>query len=566
MTKRTEAQKQAGAITDDGIKFSLFAPRVKAVMLQGSWNNFESLPMAHGEDGVWWASVILADGEHQYRFEVIGQDNQKHIVADPTSIRFAGSGHDCSTVKVVNGQPLLFRHDWQYDNVDLVPNEKLVIYELHIGDFTDGHGTFDDLIKKLDYLADLGVNALELMPVTQADPGDNWGYSQYSLYAVDNTFGPPDDLARLVDQCHKRGMRVIHDGVYNHLHENAPLPQIDYSYWFYEVNPDEPELHFGPKFNYEYLDEEIDVYPAREHALGAIHRWISHFHMDGIRFDSTKALKHFDVIGWFNDEAHKRSSFKPFYTIAEHLAQDPAVTSPTGPIDSAWHDTFYRQVNCTVVGVPLDDRQPFNTTELLRVMDARNDGFASNYNVVNYLSNHDVERTMYLLGNKANLFDDAAFRRSKLGAALLLTAPGIPMLWMGEEFGQATPRGEHTERKPLDWSLLDHSHNRDLLQHYQRLIALRKDNAALCSDNFEPVADMAEQGIIAYKRWSSEGDMVVVVANIRPQDFGEVRVNLPKIENGRWHEWLGDYDANLEDNTLIDKLADSEVKIFIHIK
>lgn len=562
MTKRTQAQKDAGAITDDGIRFSLFAPRLRAVDLQGSWNNFESLPMAHGADGVWWASLTLPDGEHQYRFEVTRPDQQKQRVADPTSIRFAGAGHDCSTVKIVNGQPVYFQHDWQYDDVDLVPNEKLIIYELHIGDFLGGKGTFDKLIDKLDYLAELGVTALELMPATQANPDDNWGYSQYSLYAVDNTYGPPDDLARLIDQCHKRGMRVIHDGVYNHLHEQAPLAQIDFSYWFYEVNPDEPELHFGPKFNYEYLDESIDVYPAREHALGAIHRWISHFHMDGIRFDSTKALKYFDVIGWFNDEAHKRKGLKPFFTIAEHLAQDPTVTGPNGPIDSAWHDTFFRQLRCTLLGIPFDDRQPFNTTELLRVMDARNDGFASNYNVVNYLNNHDQERTMHLLGDKAQVFDEPAFKRSHLGATLLLTAPGTPMLWMGEEFGQATPRGKHTERKPLDWSLLDQPNQRNLWQHYQRLIALRKANPALCSDTFEVLLDDPERGLIAFKRWSSEGEIVIVAANLRPEAAAEIRLDLPHA--GQWHEYINDRAATLEGQTLIDTLSASEAKVFIY--
>lgn len=562
MTKRTQAQKEAGAITDDGIKFSLFAPRVKSVVLQGSWNNFESLPLAHGDDGVWWTSLMLPDGEHDYRFEITRRNHEKSRVADPTGIRFVGTNHDCSTIKIVNGQPVLFQHDWQFDSVDLVPNEQLIIYELHIGDFIDGRGKFDDLTDKLDYLAELGVTALELMPVTQADPGDNWGYSQYSLYAVDNTFGPPDDLARLVDQCHKRGMRVIHDGVYNHLHEEAILPQIDYAYWFYETNPDEPELHFGPKFNYEYLDEAIDVYPAREHTLGSIHRWISHFHMDGIRFDSTRALKHFDIIGWFNDEAHKRVGFKPFFTIAEHLQQDPAITGPNGPMDAAWHDTFHRQLRCTVLGVPFDDLEPFNTTEVLHVLDARNDGFASNYNVVNYLNNHDQERTMYLLGDQANTFDEAAIQRSKLGATLLLTAPGIPMLWMGEEFGQATPRGEHTERKPLDWSLPNHENNRNLWRHYQRLIELRKSTPALCSDHFEVLADWPDRGVIAFRRWSDADDNVVVVANLRPENGGEIRLQLPKA--GNWHESIYNYDAKLENDVLIDTLEASEAKVFIH--
>jgi 1,4-alpha-glucan branching enzyme len=254
------------------------------------------------------------------------------------------------------------------------------------------------------------------------------------------------------------------------------------------------------------------------------------FIVDGIRFDSTRALKHMKVIEWLNEEAHQRAGFKPFFTIAEHLPQHPKIIGPDGPVDAAWHDNFYRQLNCTVLGVPFDQHKPFDTTELLRVLNAKSDGFVSNYNTIHYLNNHDQQRTMYLLGKESDQFGEAAFKRNKLGATLLLTAPGIPMLWIGEEFGQATPRGEFTEQKPLDWSLLNHDLNRDLWQHYRRLIALRKENAALCSDNFEPVADMPEKGITAFKRWSGDGSMVIVVANIGIQAIGEFEITAQGIK------------------------------------
>jgi 1,4-alpha-glucan branching enzyme len=572
MSKGSNVRSQLGAMTDDGVRFSLFAPRVKQVSIQGSWNDFQSVPMAQADDGVWWISFPLNDGEHQYRFEITpGRGKSKHIlVADPTAIRFADGSYDCSVVRIVNGQPVYYRYDWQYDNVDLPTNEQLIIYEMHIGDFRGGSGddiptpgTFARVIEKLDYLAELGINAVELMPVTQAMPDDNWGYSQHSLYAVDHSLGSPDDLARLVDECHKRGIRVIHDGVFNHLHDEAPLPQIDYTYWFYETNPDKPELHFGPKFNFQFREKNLGVYPAREHVLGAIHRWIGNFHMDGIRFDSTRAIKHLNVIKWFNEAAHQRAGFKPFFTIAEHLPQDPSITGPNGPIDAAWHDNFYRQLNCTVLGVPHDDRQPFDTTELLRVQNAKTDGYASNCNTIRYLNNHDQERTMHLLCSASGLSGEVAFRRNKLGASLLLTTPGIPMLWMGEEFGQLTPRGEFTEQKPLDWSLLNQEPNRDLWQHYQKLIQLRKSTPALYSDNFEVLADLPDRSIIAFKRWDGEGS-VVVVANLTDTEAGEVELNHKAISDGHWHEVLGNYALKTEKHRLVDTLGKSEVKIYVN--
>jgi 1,4-alpha-glucan branching enzyme len=562
---------EISAVTDDGIRFSLFAPRMHHVAIQGSWNDFKSVPLSQSSAGIWWVSFPLNDGEYRYRFEITQQEGKPPIhVADPTGMRFTEGSYEYSVIEIVNGQPIYMRHDWQHDEAYLTPNEQLIIYEMHIGDFRGGNGddnntpgTFARVLEKLDYLTDLGITALELMPVTQAQFDDNWGYSQYSLYAIDHTLGSPDELAQLVDECHKRGIRVIYDGVYNHLHEDAILPQIDYTYWFYEVNPDKPELHFGPKFNYEFHDEKLDVYPAREHALGSIHRWIGTFHMDAIRFDSTRALKHFDVIKWLDEQARKRAGFKPFYTIAEHLPEDPAITGTRGPVDAAWHDSFYRQLNCTTLGIPYDDRDPFNTTDLLRLMDAKNEGYESNYNIINHLSNHDHERTMFLLQSKSGLSEEAQFRRNKLGASLLLTAPGIPMLWMGEEFGQANERGEHVEQKPLEWSLLNRDQNRDLWQHYKRLIHLRKENTALCSDNFEVIADMSERGVIAFKRWNNEGQVIVVAANLKDQHAGKVELALAGIDDCKWRELLHDYEIEVKRNCLVDELGESEVKIYL---
>ncbi len=564
------AQHDIGAMTDDGIRFSLFAPRVKQVAIQGNWNDYQSVPLALATNGVWWVSFPLKDGIYHYRFEIVRQEGEEPVLLpDPTGICFYDETLNYSIIEIVQGQPVYFDYRWQYIDTELPPNEQIVLYEMHVGDFystaddPDGVGNFDRVIEKLDYLAELGVNTLELMPVNQSATEDNWGYSQHSLYSVEYWYGTPDKLAHLIDECHKRGIRVFHDGVYNHVHEQAVLPQIDYGYWFYEVNPDKPELHFGPKLDYEFCDEALDVYPAREHVLGAIHRWIDNFQMDGIRFDSTRALKHFDVIRWLNDEAHKRSGFKPFFTIAEHLPQDPEITGPDGVVDAAWHDQFYRQLNCTVLGIPHDDREPFDTTELLRLLDAKRDGFASNYNTIRYLNNHDQERTQYLLTTESKLSDEARFRRNKLGASLLMSAPGIPMLYMGEEFGQANARGEHTEQQPLDWSLLDEPPNRDLFEHYKKLITFRKSSPAICSDYFEVLADLPERDIIAFKRWNDTGNIVVVIANLRDEDAGEVEIELKGIEGDHWREVIQETEVEANQNQLTVSLGESEVKILV---
>lgn len=552
--------------------FELFAPYNESVTLIGNWNNWQPTPMQRDAKGVWRVTVPLADGEYQYKFEVISRSyfavGEKKTVADPKAMRFTLDGHENSVVKLKKGVPVISTYKWKHDDVPLPANEQLVIYEMHVGDFRGGKGDdqrkpgkFKDVIEKLDYLAELGINAIEMMPINEFPGHHSWGYSLHSIYAVENSYGTPEELCQLVDECHARGIRVIHDAVYNHMEADAPLTQIDYDYWFYEHNPDEKSLDFGPKFDYEYYDANLDIWPAREYVINALRLWVEQFHIDGIRFDCTRAIRYFDLLEWFNNEAHSRAGFKPFYTIAEHVPQDPAIASANGPVDAAWHDNFFRQMSATTLGVNKDGRDPYNTGEVLRILDSRKDGFSSAYDTVQYISNHDEQRIMYQLGAIANTFDDAAFRRAKLGASLLLTAPGIPMIWMGEEFGQPTIKSLDPE--PLQWGLLENDRNKGLFHHYAHLTKLRKENPALTSENYEPILDLPERGIIGFKRWNDQGDVVVIVANLRPVYAGEFELANAGLEDGLWHEALFGYDTTISNGRLKDTLAESEVKVFI---
>lgn len=554
------------------IPFELFAPYNENVALVGSWNHWEPIPMKRDEKGVWRTDVKLADGEYEYKFKLISRsyfaEGKEVMVADPKSFQFSLDSHENSLVRILNGQRIIHNYQWKHDHVPLPANEDMIIYEMHVGDFrggegdsSDERGTFQRVIEKLDYLVELGINAIEFMPVNEFPGHTNWGYSHHSIYAVENSYGSPDDFCQLVDECHARGIRVICDAVYNHMEAEAPLTQIDYTYWFYKDNPDESFLDFGPKFNYEFFDEKLNVWPAREHVIGAIDHWVQTYHIDGIRFDCTRALKYFDLLQWFYDEAHSRADFKPFYTIAEHIPQDGAIAGPSGPMDAAWQDNFYRQLEAAILGVSVHGRDPNNTSELLRVMDGSRDGFKAPIHTVHYLNNHDEPRIMWQLGDVAKIFDDAAFRRNKLAAALLLTAPGIPMLWMGQEFGQASPRSE--QRQPLNWSLLENDRNRNLLAYHAHLIQIRKTNPALRSNCYEVVADLPDRGIIAFKRWNDQGNVVVVVANLKDQPTGQFEIRIENMEGSKWHEAIFNYDIQLQGENLIDTLGESEVKVYI---
>lgn len=558
---------------ESGVEFALFAPYNESVAVIGAWNDWQPQPMTRGDDGWWRIRVPLEDGDHPYKFEVVSKsffaEGETLHIPDPRAVHITLDADENSVVRVRGGRAVIHQHEWQHDDVPLPSNAELVIYEVLIADFAGGpgdieegkYGTFQDVIDKLDYLADeLGVNAVELMPVNEFPGEHSWGYNPRGLFAVENSYGTPGDFARLVDECHGRGIRVIYDGVYNHTENSAPLTRIDYNYWYHQHNPDPPEMQWGAKFNMEFHDPELGIYPARQFLRDAAVFWVEHFHIDGIRFDATAAIDSFDFLRWLHAELYGMvNGMKPFITIAENVPENPAITGPDGPLDAAWHEAFSKQMMATLTGQEMHGRPPHNVDALASVFDGKAQGYTSPVNLIHYIDNHDQDRILWQLG-QAGFMDDAAFRRMKLGASLLLTAPGIPLIWMGQEFGESAPKT--LDRQPIDWALLQNQRNADLRSTYAGLIYLRKSNPALHTPNIQFIMLDAAREIVAYQRWNDEGNVVVVVANLRDSFAGDVTIhNWPW--DGTWHEYTDNYDVHVEGGVLHDQLAESEVKIYI---
>lgn len=559
------------------INFELFAPYNEEVKIIGSWNDWKPTPMEKDDKGVWRVTVPLPDGDYQYKFLVKSKSyfmqGKEAGVFDPFCVCVSMDEHQNSCVFIRKGEKVVHTHQWKHDDKPLPPNEQLVIYEMNVGEFTGGlgdggdekhpvKGHFVDVIKKLDYLAELGINAIELMPIKEFAGDRGWGYNSRSLYAIESAYGSPDDLAKMIDECHARGIRVIIDAVYNHMDAEAPLTRIDYEYWFYNPNPDPDFLQWGPKFNYFHHDENLDVWPARDYVIGSIMYWIDNFHIDGIRFDATYAINNFDLLRWFNEQIYQKiGGIKPFITVAEHVPEDPAITGPNGPLDAAWHDTFGKQMQATIAGIEKDGRKPYDIEGLATLMQPGKNGYAGAMNTVKYIDNHDQDRIMWQIGEFGKTFDEAAFRRNKMGISLLMTAPGIPLIWMGQEFGESSPRT--LDYQPIDWALLKNEGNANLMRHYAGLIHLRKNTPALQNDNFEVVFSDDSRSVFAYKRWDDSGGVLVVVANLCDKYAGEVVIANAGLEDGTWREFIYNYETSVQGGALRDTLAESEVKIFI---
>jgi len=551
------------------IEFALFAPYNETVDILADFLDWVPKPLTKGQDGWWRGTFELEDGDYLYKFRVKSlsyfAEDQLLEVFDPYALQVTQDEKENSIIRVRNGQRAWTDYQWKHDDVPLPVNQDLIIYELFVSDFDhegDRKGTFRNVMKKLDYLRDLGINCIELMPVKEF-PGDGWGYSLRSLFAVEGTYGTPEELCELIDEAHARGMRVVIDGVYNHAEAESPLTKIDYQYWYYRENPDPPELQWGPKFDFGKYDEKYDVFPARKYVIDSIKFWVEKFHMDGIRFDATRAIGKFDVMKEFTDAAFEMvGGRKPFFTVAEHVAEDPAITGyPEGPMVAAWHFALAAHLRAVLIDKENDGQKPDDFDGLLAKLDPAKNGYHSGNRYVNYITSHDHDRIMHQLADQGHIFDEAAFRRLKLGLTLLMTIPGIPMIWMGQEFGFSSDKS--LDPRPLDWGLLKNENNAGLLEHVKAVTWLRKKTDALRNDSFEVLFGDPERRVFAYKRWTEGGNVVVVAVNLRDTDAGEFVIEGKALEDGDWHEFTRNYDVKVESGVLKDTLGKSEVKVFI---
>ncbi|MEQ8961473.1 MAG: alpha-amylase family glycosyl hydrolase, partial [Coleofasciculus sp. C2-GNP5-27] len=417
------------------IEFKLFAPYNKGAVLKGCFSDWQDIQMEKGEDGYFRTSVELEDGTYQYKFRVQSKSwflepDQWVDVTDPYATGVIDDETQNGVMRIKDGQRIVDTYTWQHDDTPLPQNHELVIYEMHIGDFSGGEddsyprGQFKHVVEKLDYLCELGINAIQLMPMMEY-PGDySWGYNVRHFFALESSYGETEELKHLIDQCHSRGIRVIVDGIFNHSESEHPLTQIDHDYWYHHEPPH--EFSWGPEFNYEHYDENLDIKPVWQFIGDVVLFWIEEYHIDGIRYDAAKQIENYDFMHWITDQAHKKAGDKPFYNVAEHIPETPSITNVDGPMDGCWHDSFAYCLKDHIFG------DTFDLERLKDTLDGKRQGFMGAVNLVNYLTSHDQERLMVELADH-EIFDEVAFKRIKFGVALLMTAVGIPLILMGEE-------------------------------------------------------------------------------------------------------------------------------------
>ena len=436
--------------------------------------------MEREADGCWFARVPEAAKGHEYRY-LLSTPAGNLWRMDP----YARQVTDSNGNAVVHDPDF----DWEGDNFRMPPSNELVVYEMHVGTFSVPHdsrdqpGTFASAVARLGHLADLGVNAVELMPVAEFEGSRSWGYNPSCPFAVETAYGGARAFKAFVKECHRHGIAVLLDVVYNHLGPNhLDLWRFDGwhhnglggIYFYNDGRARTPWGHTRP----DYGRPEVRRY-LRDNAL----MWLDEYRVDGLRCDATNYIRSVSESGgqdipegWlFLRELNRevRERFPGRITVAEDLQHNPRLTQ-----DARQGGAGFRQPVGRLAAV----RPPRRRDRPVRrgAPPAPDPGSAlPRYNGdafqrVVYTESHDevaCASGKMRLPRAINAHDPGGWhaqKRSTLAAGVLLTAPGIPMLFQGQEFLEPHP---FSDTVPLDWDRRDRY--RGLVQLHRDLIALR---------------------------------------------------------------------------------------------
>lgn len=475
----------------------------------------------------------------------------------------------------------------------------LVLYELHVGTFTP-EGTFDAIIPHLDELRELGVNALEIMPVAQF-PGDrNWGYDGVYPFAVQHSYGGPEGMQRLVDACHEKGLAVILDVVYNHLGPEGNY-LADYGPYF----TDRYTGPWGAAINFDGPESD----EVRRFFLQNALYWLTDFHVDGFRLDAVHAIIDFSArpfLEELNDAVHRRGERmgRRVHMIAESDLNDPRVLLPDimggYGFDAQWTDDFHHALHSILTGerngyyrdfgglphLAKAFRQGFVYTgqysEYRRRRHGSSPRLSPAHQFVVFAQNHDQ------VGNRAcgeRLSALTSFDGLKLAACAVILSPFVPLIFMGEEYGETAPfqyftshpdpelaaavrQGRREEFAAFDWEgevpdpqddatflrsrlnrgLRGRDHHRVLYTFYRKLLQLRRELPSLADpDRDEMDVQAVEREKLLFIRRGSGIDQVYLVLSFNEAGTA---ATLP-VPAGRWRKlldtaeerWLGEGSA-----------------------
>jgi maltooligosyltrehalose trehalohydrolase len=543
----------AHPLPDGRCEFVVWGPRVEGAELELLGSPPRTLPMQKTERGYWQVTAEDVPLDCAYRYRLNGSRSRP----DPASRVQQEGVHGSSRFD----DPHSFRwNDASWRGIEL---ESMVMYELHVGTFTP-EGTFEAIIPRLDELSAVGVNAIELMPVAQFPGERNWGYDGVYPFAVQYSYGGPQGLKHLVQECHARGMAVLLDVVYNHLG-----PEGNYLEEFGPYFTDRYRTPWGKAVNFDGPDSDEVRNFFIENALF----WFECYHLDALRLDAVHGIYDMSAVPFLQElaqrvDAFSRTAGRRHYLIAESDLNDTRIIRPPElggfGIDAQWCDDFHHSIHTLLAGDRSGYYEDFGSLEDL--VKSFREGFVYSGQYSRYRrrrhgnstttcptrrfvvssQNHDQIGNR-LLGDR--LPSLVSFEAVKLAAAAVILSPHIPLFFMGEEYAEEAPflyfvdhsdpqlleavrKGRREEfgafrwegeppdpadaqtflRSKLRWEERSSHKHKTVLEYYRQLLALRKEIPALAHPSLEHVEAVGFESArtVLLRRWWRRSHVVAL--------------------------------------------------------
>ena len=548
-----------------GVTFRVWAPFATSVAVAGDFNGWSSSahPLYSEGNDFWSVDVPAAAVGSQYKFVVNSSSSVVPLWrVDPYARSIARDTQNSLNCIVATAEEA-----YSTPNYATPARNSMVVYEMHIRTFLyspdgiNGTGSFKSAMTKLDYLRDLGINAIELLPIGEFIGDVSAGYNPAYIFAVEDEYGGPDGFRQFVNAAHEHGIAVIIDVVYNHL--GTPAADMwDFDGWsqdnkggIYFYNDWRSTTNWG-ETRFDYGRGEVRQF-LRDNAL----RWLEERFADGLRWDSTGSIRNvydsnndpdhdipdgWSLMQWITGLVAQRQPWK--LCIAEDMKENEWITKDIGSggagFNAQWSAAFVSNVRRAIIDSD-DDSRDMDTVASMIAQKYNGDAFQR----VIFTESHDADSNgAQRIPSMISPSDPTGWyskKRATLGAAAVLTSPGIPMIFMGQEFLCA---GWFNDGAPLDWS--NAATLPGIVQLHRDLIRLRRNGLnttrGLCGQNVNVHHVDRGNKVIAFHRWDGggAGDDVVVVLNFSTRTFGDYTIGLPR--SGAWRvrfnsDWSG-YD------------------------
>ena len=571
-------------INDSTVTLKFYAPEKTTVNLIGDHNNWmvnsSSFMSLSTDSSYWWKTITgLNPGEkYTYQYLIDGvikiADPLSPLILDPNNDANIGSFNYPNPIpypsNYTNGfvtvmEPGKTAYNWTNNNFTPPDNKDLIIYELLVRDFVSTH-SYQTLIDTLDYLAELGVNAIELMPPGEFENNESWGYNPSFHMALDKYYGTPEHFKAFIDSCHGRGIAVINDIVFNQAFGQSPMVNLYWdglnnrpaanNPWFNEVCP-HPPYCWG--YDFDHSSQATKNFMDRVN-----HYWLDEYHIDGFRFDFTKGFSN-NSNNYDNDRINllKRmadtiwSKHPDAYVILEHWADNNEEKILANYGMMLWGNVTHGYQE-SAMGYPANSNLSWGVYKYR---------LWNEPHLISYMESHDEERIMYkniTYGNTTgqqnakNLLN--GLKRTEGLAALMLTTPGPKMIWQFGELGYDISIDYicRTCNKPILWNYFTENSRKRLYDVYKASIELRKSHPVFTGDDFT----YSLNGAVKSLKLNDPSMNAVVIVNI---DVNTQDKTIDFQHNGWWYEYFSGDSIQINGTSIIS-LDPGEYKVFTDLK